>query len=109
MFYNYLNSNNVKIINLSNIYLGPEMHQLVNDMGKKLYGNDWYYNSKLILDNNLFPLTKINDMLLIFNKIKLPPIKLKKYLNNYEIIDGRHRVVLSILHNFNQIPAIIIE
>ena len=110
MHYNYLNCKNVKIINLNDIYMGPEMYHVINIKGKELYGNQWFYEPKLILDNNLFSLSRINEMFKLFkNNIKLPPVKLKLYNNKYEIIDGRHRIVLSILFNYDNVPAIIID
>jgi hypothetical protein len=41
------------------------------------------------------------------NKDILPPISLKPCYDYYAIIDGRHRVALSIINNKTYIPAIL--
>lgn len=42
------------------------------------------------------------------NNIILPPIIIKKYNTSYyEILDGRHRVAMSLANHYTHIPAII--
>jgi hypothetical protein len=42
-----------------------------------------------------------------FSNLKLPPIKVKFNGLYYEIIDGRHRVALSLAYNMTSIPIVL--
>jgi hypothetical protein len=95
-------------VNINDIYIGPEMYQVINDLGKKINGHNWYYEG-LIMDNGLLPLSRIDNMLNCYIKhITLPPVILKENNNNkYEIIDGRHRIVMSIIFGYKDINSIL--
>ena len=61
---------------------------------------------KAFTDNSL-PLTRIYNMQMQMKRVKLPPVTLKMRgtTGMYEIIDGRHRFVVSVLNNYKLIPA----
>lgn len=96
------------LIDIFDIFLGPEMHEALNYYGTIMHGPEWDYPYTLIYDTNLFPLNRIpvNEKSFI-KDLSIPPVKLKKIGNRYEIIDGRHRVVLSILYGYTHVPAIL--
>ena len=71
-------------------------------------------------------LSRLSEMETLFNKgVELPPVKIKKHIiklyvppklrkdgeNNtkttYSVLDGRHRLALSIIKGYKKIPAII--
>lgn len=104
-----VNSHNVSLLNINDIYFGPEMHQALIQKGKEMYGCDWEYSPDLVIDHNLFPLSRLEALSTLFDKkVPLPPIKVKNIYNKYDIIDGRHRVVLSVLYGYSHIYAEIV-
>jgi hypothetical protein len=108
LYYKPINNDYI-LINLNDIFLGPEIHSVIINKGSELYDSSWSYSNNLILDNNLLPLNKIDNILNLFNnKTSLYAVKLKRYNNKYEIIDGRHRIACAILFGHTHIPALII-
>lgn len=98
-----------KFIQLKDIYIGPEMHYALEHYGKEINGESWEYDAPLVMDAQLLPLNRIKSMLPAFtDSLGLPPIKVKERDDKYEIIDGRHRIVLSIIFGYTTIPALLI-
>lgn len=101
----YLSWRECKLTDINDIYMGPEMYNVINDLGKFLNGHSWSYEHGLVMDSGLLPLSRVDNMLNCFIKhMVLPPISLKKKNNRYEIVDGRHRIVMSIIFGYKQIP-----
>ncbi len=106
----YYNCDNAAftLIPIHKIYLGPEMHECITKHGHTKHGQQWSYPYKLSKCLNLLPLNRIELMATAFeNNTKLPPVKLCPHYGNYEIIDGRHRIALSIIYGFNHVPALL--
>ena len=65
-----------------------------------------------VLQQNGFPLSKWDSVLKNIKDCKpLDPIIVKQFkkTNYYEVIDGRHRSVVSLYENFTHVPVIIIK
>ncbi len=41
--------------------------------------------------------------------VALPPVILKPYHHHYEVLDGRHRVAMSLANHYTHVPAIIVQ
>jgi hypothetical protein len=101
----YLTWKGCDYVDVDNIYLGPEMYTVINDLGRCLNGTAWSYDRGLVMDSGLLPLSRIDNMLHCFIKrMLLPPVRLKKRGAKYEIVDGRHRIVMSIIFGYRYIP-----
>lgn len=113
MTYNTWRGSNV--IKISEIYLTPEMYSVIVDVGRLMNGKDWTYecDSNLVKDYGLLPLSKVDNMLFCFLKnIQLPPVTLTRSRDSklkYEILDGRHRIAMSIVFGFKEVPYILEE
>ena len=100
-FYNHKIESNITYVDIDKILLSQPIINAVENLGKK------------IVNPNIDPfapafgkLERLNSFNNFVNII-LPPVVLKKYQNYYTIIDGRHRIALSLYNNFTQIPAIL--
>lgn len=97
------------LVDIFDIYMGPEMHEALEIYGTKMHGLLWEYPYGLVKDYNLYPLKNIDTLNeLFFNNENMDPVKLEKDGSKYNIINGRHRIVLSILYGYTHVPAIII-
>lgn len=67
-----------------------------------------HLNLKIQPGESGFKLGRIRHLVdAIESDVPLPPVILKPYHGHYEIIDGRHRVALSLAYGYTHIPAII--
>ena len=107
--YNYdMYHPSITLIPLNKILLTTPIIQAVKSRGIKI-PHDFKKQPHEIYT---IPLTRMNSIIMaIQDDIVLDPIVVQQYPNTsyYEIIDGRHRVAVSLLYRFPEIPAIIME
>lgn len=101
-------------VDLKNILVSNSVMNAVKYLDFKYRGQkiQQHYKFKIDPESAPFPLNRIEDNLQhIINTKVFIPVKLKRYGNTnfYTIIDGRHRVAISIAFDVQEIPAIIIE
>jgi hypothetical protein len=96
------------LIDLQHIYLGPEMHAALARRGRELHGEHWAYSHGLVKDHHLFPLGRLASNEAAFVRhVPLPPVQLQRLGSKFDILDGRHRIVLSILYGHTHVPAVV--
>jgi len=104
-YYKHTELSDVQYIPLANVLISKPIIIAVEKLGGHVPNNiliDYYAPS-------FGKLERLNSFSNL-NKLVLPPVKLSKVENSeyYEIIDGRHRVAISIANNFSKIPSIIV-
>jgi len=105
--YNYIKQEHIKCLSLSMILLDKGMRVKISEICSEnaiKHALKYIKNDKSLMLND----DKLKE---IKTKDNLEPIKIKQFKNTkyYEIIDGRHRYVYSLLSDFTSIPCIIID
>ena len=99
-------------------YKKTPIEKIIFDKGMKHIANEKMddicknRNIKVLKNSTSISLNRWDSMSDAFKEnIELDPVKLKSYKNKdlYEIIDGRHRVMMSYYFNYKYIPYILMD
>ncbi len=104
--YHFIWDDNVCLVPISLLLLTKPIINAAKQAGANLKS----LSIKMQPNEQGFALSRTNRVIdAMNNHLILPPIMIKKYNNTsfYEIIDGRHRVAISLANNYTHIPAII--
>ena len=106
---NGMKNDNFKLISINKIIFDKGMFAMAQEKFDDLCKGK---NIKKFKKGILLPLQKWEKVSRDFEfKKPLDPIKIKKFKNtdNYEVVDGRHRVMLSYYHGYTMVPFTIME
>tara|TARA_Y100000817_G_scaffold314675_1_gene314518 strand:- start:632 stop:997 length:366 start_codon:yes stop_codon:yes gene_type:complete len=106
---NGLKNSGWEVISINNIILDRGMNQLAKE---KCDDNCKGKGLRKRINGPIIPMVKWKKVFLDFeNKKALDPIIISKYRNTkyYDIIDGRHRCMLSHYNGYTHVPCIILN
>ena len=109
-YFNFINDGSCELINLKNILLPDFVINALSEKGIKNINNKRHYSYANLIRNKPESIKVENLLRAVSLGTILPCVQLTVLdSGDYTIINGMHRVYVSYLKGFNQVPAILLR